>query len=83
MEKILEEIVVKRLNLFLNKNIIINPSQYGFQSEKSANKLLGDFSSYLNASLSKSHHSFLLFIDFSKAFDTIAHKKLLDKLENI
>ena len=83
IEKILEEIMSRRLNSFMDKNKIIHSSQYGFQSNKSINKLIGDFSGYINTGLSKNQHSLILFIDFTKAFDTLNHENLLLQLEKI
>lgn len=81
IEKILEEIIVRRLNEFLNKYKILNPCQFGFQKGKNINKLLGNFSNYINKCLSENTHCLALFIDFSKAFDTISHSKLLEIME--
>lgn len=81
IEKVLEEIIVRRLNEFLTKFKIINPNQYGFQKGKNINQLLGNFSNYINTQLGKHQHCLVLFIDFSKAFDTLSHSNLLNKLE--
>ena len=35
-----------------------------------------------NESLSKNHHSLILFVDFSKAFDTLSKKNIIKTLEN-
>ena len=75
--------MVRRLRTYLQKNKIIDDYQYGFQQEKSINKLLGDFTSYLNEGLSKNQHSLILFIDFSKAFDTLSHEKILKYLNKV
>lgn len=82
-EKIMEEILCRRLKEFLDKNKIISTNQYGFQKDKSINKLLGNFANYINEQLSKNHHCLTLFIDFSKAFDTLSHQKLLLMLQQI
>lgn len=81
IEKVLEEVVVKRLTNFLSKYKIINKNQFGFQKGKSINKLLGHFSHHINESLSKNEHCLVLYIDFSKAFDTLSHAKLIEILE--
>lgn len=81
MDKILEEVVVRRLTHFLEKYKIINKNQFGFQKGKNINQLLGNFSNQINGFLSKQLHVLVLFIDFSKAFDTLEHSKLLDILE--
>lgn len=83
IEKVFEEILCSRLNDFIKKFNIIDSRQYGFQKGKSMNLLLGNFASFLNTNLSKNLHTFVLFLDFTKAFDTIPHKKLLDQMERI
>lgn len=81
IEKVIEEIVARRLNDFMVKYKIIHENQYGFQKGKNINQLVGHFSNNLNLNLSNDMHSLVLFIDFSKAFDTLPHDKLLDTLE--
>lgn len=81
IEKVLEHVIVTRLNEFLEKYKIINPNQYGFQKGKNINKLLGNFANHINKQLSENKHCLALFVDFSKAFDTLSHKNLLEILE--
>lgn len=82
IEKVLEEIVVRRLNSFLTKHKIISNNQFGFQRGKNINQLLGYFSNCINRNLNINNQCLALFIDFSKAFDTLPHEKLLNTLEN-
>lgn len=82
VEKVLEEIVARRLNEFLLKYKIISKNQYGFQKGKNINQLLGIFSNEVNKSLDKNEHCLGLFIDFSKAFDTLSHNKMIEVLEH-
>ena len=67
---------------FLKKYDIILKRQYGFQKGKNVSQLLGKFADQLNCSLSKNYQSLVLFIDFSKAFDTNPHAKLLNVPHN-
>ena len=83
IEKVYEEILVRRLKCFIEKHKLIHKQQYGYQAGKSINKLLGDFTSYLNEAKSRRCHSLILFIDFSKAFDTLDHEKLMYRLEQM
>lgn len=83
IEKVLEEIVVRRMNDFLCRYKIISKQQYGFQKGRNINQLLGHFSSYINKCLDTKMHCLVLFVDFSKAFDTLSHAKLLDVLERV
>lgn len=81
IEKVLEEIISRRLSKFLEKYNIINRNQYGFQKGKNINQLLGNFANVINQNLSEQKQCLAMFIDFSKAFDTLSHAKLLDILE--
>lgn len=83
IEKIMEEIICRRLTNYSEKYNIINPKQYGFQKGKNINKLLGNFANHINTQLSKQNHCLTLFIDFTKAFDTLSHEKLLTTLEKL
>lgn len=83
IEKILEEVIVRRLTDYLVKFKIIDKNQFGFQKDKNINKLLGNFSNYINSCLSNHMHCLVLYIDFSKAFDTLSHKKLIQTLQRI
>lgn len=81
IEKVLEEIVVRRLNEFLRKYNILHKSQYGFQKGKNINQLLGLFANEVNKNLAENKCCLALFIDFSKAFDTLPHNKIIETLE--
>jgi Reverse transcriptase (RNA-dependent DNA polymerase) len=81
IEKIIERCIAIKLTEYLEQFKIINPLQFGFQKGKSTANLLASFSDYVNAKLNAFNHVLVLFIDFSKAFDTLSHKKLLIALE--
>lgn len=83
IEKCMEEVVTRRLLNYVDKHAIIHEKQYGFQKNKSTGKLLAEFSNTVNESLNKNHHVLVLFIDFSKAFDTLNHVKLLEALNRL
>lgn len=83
IEKVLEEVIVRRLTDYLKKFNIINKNQFGFQKQKNINKLLGNFSTQINNYLSQHMHCLVLYIDFSKAFDTLSHPRIIQLLENI
>lgn len=81
VEKVLEEIVARRLNTFLLKYKILNHNQYAFQKGKNINQLLGLFADKVNQSLANNRSCLALFVDFSKAFDTLSHAKIIETLE--
>lgn len=83
IEKVLERSVASKLSEYLVNFGIINQHQFGFQKKKGTNDLLILFSDYINSKLNDNKHVVALFIDFSKAFDTLNHSKLISALENI
>jgi len=51
--------------------------------KKSSDKLLENFSNYINSQLNCQKHILVLFIDYSKAFDTLCHKQIINVLDSI
>lgn len=52
----------------IEKHKILQSNQYGFQKGKNTGRLSGEF---LNIGLNKNHNVLVMFIDFTKAFDTL------------
>ena len=80
--KILEKLIYKRLFNFLSNFHILYDQQFGFRSKHSTDMALIQLVDNLSNSLSEKLHSVGVFIDLSKAFDTIDHTILLSKLEH-
>ena len=80
MSKILEKIIHKRLYTFLNSQNIFYHSQYGFRPKHSTINAITEFTSHILSSFDKHEYSLSVFLDLSKAFDTIDHNILLRKL---
>uniref|UniRef100_A0A8C3PDM1 Reverse transcriptase domain-containing protein n=1 Tax=Chrysemys picta bellii TaxID=8478 RepID=A0A8C3PDM1_CHRPI len=79
LEKILKEKVVKDLEVNGNCNKL----QHGFTKGRSCQTNLISFFEKVTDFLDKGNAVDLIYLDFSKAFDTIPHEELLVKLEKM
>ena len=82
ISKIFEKAIHTRLHNYFTTNNVLYKRQYGFRKHMSTNTALLDVCNNLSKSLDNSEISFGVFIDISKAFDTVQHSILLDKLQN-
>lgn len=78
--KILEKLFVNRLNKFLNKYNILSNHQYGFRSNHSTATAIMELAEEITTAMDKHHYFVSIFVDLQKAFDTIDHQILLQKL---
>ena len=80
ISKVLEKIVHKRTYRFLNDTNQLYQSQYGFRSGHSCESAICELVGTIAKKQEEGLHTIGLFIDLSKAFDTLDHKILLQKL---
>ena len=80
--KIFEKLMKKYLVEYIENNNILSSQQYGFQRGKSTQDALLRFSNLVYNNLDKSNHVLSIFVDFSKAFDTVPHDILLKKMSH-
>ncbi|MCP4489865.1 MAG: reverse transcriptase family protein, partial [Gammaproteobacteria bacterium] len=80
--KIFEKVIYSRLHEFLISNNVISDCQFGFRKGHSTSHALNYSVEEINKQLSSGKHVLGIFIDLSKAFDTINHQKLICKLNN-
>ena len=79
--KFLERIVYKRLDSFLKKYKILSCNRYGFRKNHSTAYALIQLYDKLSNAIDQAKVTLGLFIDLFKAFDTVNHDILLEKLE--
>src|SRR5437899_2784548 len=79
--KLFEKIISNRLLSYINKFEISNPAQYGFRKKHSTYMAMLNLYDKVSEAVDKNEFSVGVFIDLSKAFDTINHDILIRKLD--
>ena len=82
LAKILEKIIHKRITNFINKCCILAKNQYGFRKDKSTKDALSLIANEIYNKLNKSTPIAITCLELAKAFDTVNHQLLLEKLYN-
>ena len=79
--KLIEKLVNKRLVEFLETNDLVAKNQHGFTKGKSTTTATTELISGILSEITADNTVLVLFIDFTKAFDSCSHSLLLEKLE--
>ena len=81
ISKILEKIVYSRVYNFLSNTGQLYENQYGFRAKHSCEHAVGQVLGNIIKGLENNFYSVCVLLDLSKAFDTIEHEILLNKLD--
>ena len=79
--KIIEKLIYKRLNHFLEKCKVCYALQFGFRLNTSTNNALMSITENIQTHLDKNELTAGVFVDLRKAFDTVDHDILLTNLD--
>ena len=81
ISKVFEKVIHCRLNLFLEQNNRLYPFQLGFRLNYSTNNVLMAIVESIQKQLDDGNYNAGVFVDLKKAFDTVNHNILLEKLD--
>jgi retron-type reverse transcriptase len=79
--QLLEKLMYKRLIKYVEKKNILSDHQYGFRKNRSTELAIIELVNKMTKEIDHGKYTIGIFLDLSKAFDTIDHKILISKLE--
>ena len=80
--KVLERLMYNRLISFVNKHKLLYSYQFGFRERYSTSLAMINLVDRISQALDDGDYVLGLYLDFTKAFDTVNHQILLQKLEH-
>ena len=80
--KIFEKLMHQRIYKFLETHNILYPSQFGFHIKHSTSHALINITEEIKHSIDNNKYGCGIFLDLKKAFGTVNHRILIEKLEH-
>ena len=81
--KLMETLLKEQIVQYLKSSNLQDPKQHGFTGGRSCQTNLIEFFDWVSKVLDKGGAVDIAYLDFSKAFDTVPHRRLLNKLETL
>ena len=82
ISKVFEKIILDQITTYLDSNNLIHKHQYGFRKNHSTEYAALHIVNYLNSEMDRNRTPTNVYLDLSKAFDTLSHYILLRKLKH-
>ena len=76
----MKKLVFNSFFKFLDKKLILIPTQYGFRPQQSTQQAILDIITTANHNIDNKKFTGLVTLELIKAFDTVYHERLLIKL---
>ena len=83
IEKLMEKIIHDPLKLYLEQNNLLVCQQHGFRKNHSTQSACAKFLDDILLHMDRGEHTVAVFLDIKKAFDTINHQILINKLKTL
>ncbi|KAF2350051.1 Reverse transcriptase domain [Trinorchestia longiramus] len=83
LSKILEKVISNQLSIHLDKSNSLHPNQYAYRKHTSTQNALLNITEKIYSDIDTKNVTLLLLLDLSKAFDSVEHKRLLQKISNL
>ena len=81
ISKIFEKLIYKRIYFYLDQKKLIYSKQFGFRANYSTNHAIISLTEHIRELLDKGEYVCGVFVDLEKAFDTVHHDILCDKIK--
>ena len=79
--KLMERIVKEDIEMHVERNGLLKPSQHGFRQGRSPQTNLIEFMEQTTIWMDEGRSFDVIYLDFAKAFDVVCHKRLMVKLK--
>ena len=83
LAKVFEQILREQMNEYLERNNLLGPLQFGFRAKYSTTDALLYATENIRKDLNDNQSTAAALLDLSKAFDSMSHEILLEKLHHL
>ena len=81
LAKIFEQVIRNQINDYLISNKLLSPKQFGYRKKVSTTDAVLQCTEFVRTEMDKENTVCGAFLDLSKAFDSISHEILIEKLK--